>query len=526
MIVRRPLGFLLAAQLLLGTSAGAQAPAYNPAAWQEDLRVIARELPARHPNAFYRLTRARWDSAVAATGRRLPRLTRNQATVALMELVALVRDGHTSINPLFDPAVARRYYPLMLYDFEDGLYVRAAAPEYAALVGGKVLRIGKTDAAGYLAAARRVVPHENDGWLRAWGPDWLAFAEVMDGLGLVQDLEALPVEVEKDGKRQTVVVRPVSHPARGGHNPADAFDRSGWLDMRGGAAPPLWQRNPGMPYWVEYQAAERTLYVAYRAVVNLPAPNTNVAFWTRVFALADSLNPERLVLDLRDNSGGNSFYNRRVVRGIVARPALDRPDRLFVITGRRTFSAAMNLTRDLAQWTNATLVGEPTGNASFFFGDHVQVPLPASGITLNVSTLPWPPYDPRDRRDFVAPALYTPPNSADYRAGTDPALRAILALGTATSLADRLGPALHQGDTAAAERLVREAAGAEVNRFRSPEAEVNTLGYTLLNAGQQGPALQLIAINTRVFPHSVNAWDSLGEAMLAAGRRDDSDLSP
>ncbi len=177
MIVRRSLGFLLAAQLLLSTSAGAQAPAYNPAAWQEDLRVIARELPARHPDAFYRLTRARWDSAVAATGRRLPRLTRNQATVALMELVALVRDGHTSINPLFDPAVARRYYPLMLYDFEDGLYVRAAAPEYAALVGGKVLRIGKVDAAGYLAAARRVVPHENDGWLRAWGPDWLAFAD-------------------------------------------------------------------------------------------------------------------------------------------------------------------------------------------------------------------------------------------------------------------------------------------------------------------------------------------------------------
>ena len=328
--------------------------------------------------------------------------------------------------------------------------------------------------------------------------------------------------MERDGKQQTVVVRPVSRPARGGHNPTDAFDRSGWLDMRGDAAAPLWQRNPGMPYWVEYQAAERTLYVAYRAVVNLPAPNTNAAFWTRVFALADSLNPERLVIDLRDNSGGNSFYNRRVVRGIVARPALDRPDRLFVITGRRTFSAAMNLTRDLAQWTNATLVGEPTGNATFFFGDHVQVPLPASGITVNVSTLPWPPYDPRDRRDFVAPALYTPPNSADYRAGTDPALRAILALGTTPPLADRLGAALHQGDTVAAERPVREAAGAEVNRFRSPEAEVNSLGYSLLNAGQQGPALQLFAINTRVFPHSANAWDSLGEALLAAGRRDDS----
>lgn len=38
----------------------------------------------------------------------------------------------------------------------------------------------------------------------------------------------------------------------------------------------------------------------------------------------------------------------------------------------------------------------------------------------------------------------------------------------------------------------------------------------------KGPALQLFAINTRVFPHSANVWDSLGEALLAAGRRDDS----
>ncbi len=74
----------------------------------------------------------------------------------------------------------------------------------------------------------------------------------------------------------------------------------------------------------------------------------------------------------------------------------------------------------------------------------------------------------------------------------------------------------------AAERLVREAAGAEVNRFRSPEPEVNSPGYNLLNAGLQGAALQVFAINTRVFPQSANAWDSLGEALLAAGRREES----
>ncbi len=496
-------------------------PAFDAAAWQADVRTIAREIPARHPNAFYRLDRTTWDSAVAATERRMPGLTRNQAVVALMELVALVHDGHTSINPLFDLLTAARTYPIRLYAFEDGLFVRAAAPEYRELVGGRVVRIGRVDADGFLAAAGRVVPHENDGWVRTWGPDWLNFAEILDGLGLVEDPERLPIVVEMDGARRTVVVRPVPRRPPTGHRPGAAFDRGGWVDMRGTADAPLWQRRPDEPYWAEFVPGDSTLYVAYRGVVSLPAPNTNTAFWRRVFAMADSLPVARMVLDIRENSGGESFYNRQVVRGIVARPRLDQPDRLFVITGRPTFSAAMNLARDLAQWTGATFVGEPTGNAMVFFGDHARLTLAASGLTLAVSTLPWPPYDPRDRRDFLAPALFAPLTSADYAAGTDPAFRAIMAAVRTPPLAARIESAALAGSTAEVERLLREERERVARRYRSPESEANAVGYRLLSAGQVAAAIVVLDANARVFERSANAWDSLGEALVAAGRQAD-----
>jgi len=165
-------------------------------------------------------------------------------------------------------------------------------------------------------------------------------------------------------------------------------------------------------------------------------------------------------------------------------------------------------------------VGEPTGNAGYFFGDHVQVPLPASGLTLNVSTLTWPPYDPRDRRDFLAPAVYAPLTSAEFRANADPAMRAILARGAAPALGTRIEEAVLRGDTAAAERLVAEARANVANRFRTPEAEVNGAGYRLVNAGKLPAALAVFRINSRAFPRSANAWDSLGEALLIAGNRD------
>ena len=60
-----------------------------------------------------------------------------------------------------------------------------------------------------------------------------------------------------------------------------------------------------------------------------------------------------------------------------------------------------------------------------------------------------------------------------------------------------------------------------VNRFRSPEAEVNTFGYRLLRDHRVQEAIAVFQVNADAFPASANVWDSLGEALLAAGRRDE-----
>ena len=517
--MRRTLLFVLFLALLPAPARAQTGAAFDPAAWREDLRLLARELPAIHPDAFYRMSRASWDSAVGSIDRRLPSMTRNEAMVAFMELVAMVRDGHTSLTPIFDPAFDVRYYPIELHLFEDGLHIRSAAPEHASLAGAKVLRIGRVTADEALAAAARTVSHENEWWARAWAPGRLEIPEVLDGLGIVEDMERLPLVVERDGRPDTVVLRPAGRLRPRSHDPAGPINRSGWTDMRGTGETPLWLQNPGRPYWAEFVPADGTLYVAYRGVVD--AEPGNVEFWRQVFAMADSLPIQRMVIDVRENTGGESFFNRQVVRGIVARPALDQADRLFVVLGRRTFSAAMNLALDLERWSNATFVGEPTGNATMFFGDHDRLVLPASGLTVNVSTLPWHPDDPRDHRPFLPPDLYTPLTADEYRDNVDPAMRAIREAIAGPSLVGRIEAAVLASDRAAAARLLAEGANDPIHRFRSPEADVNALGYRLLRSHRVPEAIEVFRINTDVFPESANVWDSLGEALLAADRREE-----
>ncbi len=510
--------YLVGALLFVGAATAAPRSA-DPvgAAWREDLRVIERELPRIHPNAFARLPRATWDSALRALDRRLPGLSRTQAQVGLMELVALVRDGHTSLNPLFDPGFGWHYYPVRFEWFADGLFVRSADSAYATMTGGRVLRIGKVSADAALAAVARTLPTENEWWVRANAPARLSLVELIEGLGLAEHADALPVVLERGGRQETFVLRPAGPLTPTGHNPDGPIDMHDWTDMRVGEAP-LWQQQPDRPYWMRYQADARVIYVSYRGVVDAPPP-TNQQFWRSVFALADSVPVERFVLDLRQNSGGNSFLNRQVVRGIVARPALDRPDRLFVLIGGRTFSAAMNLVLDLEQWTNATFVGEPTGNATNFFGDHRQVSLPRSGLVLNVSTLPWYSYDPRDTRETKLPSLYTPISSEDYRDGRDPALT-MLDPARRTTVAEVVAPLVARNDTAAILVELTRLRDRPLNRFRSLEAEVNAMGYALLREGKAPAALAVLRANTQLYPASANTWDSLGETLAATGQPD------
>jgi CubicO group peptidase (beta-lactamase class C family) len=74
---------------------------------------------------------------------------------------------------------------------------------------------------------------------------------------------------------------------------------------------------------------------------------------------------------------------------------------------------------------------------------------------------------------------------------------------------------LLSGGRQAAEGRIRElAASADPARV---EAEVNAVGYVLLQGERAEQALEVFELNTRVFPEAFNTWDSLGEAHMVLG---------
>ncbi len=149
-------------------------------------------------------------------------------------------------------------------------------------------------------------------------------------------------------------------------------------------------------------------------------------FCERLFKEIDDKQVGHLIIDLRLNNGGNHI-ELPLLKGILARPHLDKPDRLFLLTSRITFSASQHLTTLLARYTNVTIIGEPTAGKPNHFGAIRRFKLPHSGLGICSSVVYHQDGQPQDFTMTTKPDLSALLTSDDYKNRRDPALQAALA---------------------------------------------------------------------------------------------------
>jgi hypothetical protein len=490
--------------------------------WREDLAYLARELPRRHKNLFHTIRREQFDSALVALDRKLPTLARHQVIVELARIVARVGDGHTNVAPTRDPKIGFRSYPVRLYFFRDGLFVRSASREQAGIVGAEVIRIGRLTTAQAYNAVRELIGRDNEMNARYFAPFLLVMPEILHAIGAIDEPGNAALLLEQSGARTAAVLRPSGLAAM---MPSDTDVswalEAGWVDMRGTDGPrtPLWLRGDPRDHWrFEYLPESWTAYVQFNKVGDEP-DETIAAFAGRLRAFVDSAAVDRLVLDLRLNRGGDGTLNRPLLLSLIRSPKLEGSGRLFVLIGRSTFSAAQFLVHDLEEYTDAVFVGEPTAGKPNSYGDSRRITLPNSGLTVRASIFYWQRSHPLDTRQWKGPDVAAELTSRDYRANVDPAMRAVLAYRSEPSLAERMRDAFAAGDSAGALRLHLDYRADPRHAYADTELELNALGYELLRQGRQGQAIAVMQLNAADHPESSNAFDSLGEAYREAGRR-------
>ncbi|MGH3679325.1 MAG: tetratricopeptide repeat protein [Natronosporangium sp.] len=394
--------------------------------WRGDLRLLAREAARRSYQFGSRIDRDRFDAAVDRIDQAIPQLTDAQILVELKKLVRLLDDGHAYVLPRQDDTERRRALPVQLFQFAEGLYVTATAPEHGRLLGAQVLAFDECPVAELAAALDPLISRDNAQGPAAMAPKLMRQAVILHALGVLTD-----------PGRATLTVRLPDGSTDRATLPADA--QFSYL-VEGDPCPPGWRflphelpgdlplylRNPAAPYWYDLLPEHRLAYVQWNAV-GTAALEPVEQFWDRLLGAVEDRGLDRLVIDLRRNGGGNTFLTVPVLHQLIGHRRLNRRGHLFVIIGRHTFSAAQNFTTALDRHTNAIFVGEPTGSRPNFVGETIPFELPYSKLQANVSDLYWQSSWPFDHRSWIAPDLYAPPSFEAFAANRDVAMEAVLA---------------------------------------------------------------------------------------------------
>ncbi len=387
--------------------------------WRADVEFLGRELAARHLNLFHDLPREEWEARVAELAERIPELEDQEIAADVARLVASAGDAHTTVHAGSPPFVARAA-PIELRWFPDGLRLVAAPSEKADAVGGRVVKIGGVAIVEAWERASELISHENEAWLRAQVPRWLAMPPFLHAIGLADDDANARYTVEPD--------------AAAAKTPEATVGGTIDVDVRAGtvvrsfaraepAQTPLWLERRREPYWFEYLAESGTLFLQYNQCADDPGkPFFELA--QELFAVADREKPQRLVIDVRHNGGGNSLVIQPLYAGLASRRELRARGRLFVAIGPQTFSSGMMNAVELRQGCGALLVGEPTGGKPNSYGEVKTLELPNSRLRIGYCTKLFK-LSATDAPS-VEPDVAAPVTIEDWKRGRDPALEAVV----------------------------------------------------------------------------------------------------
>jgi hypothetical protein len=387
-------------------AADAMAPRLDltTAQWRADLRAFAAGLPKLHANAFSTLPKAAFEAEVAALDARLDTVGGDEMFVGLQQIAKSIGDGHTGVTAPTD----RRVMPIEVTRFGQDFRITAVGPGLDQMLGARIVKIGGLPIARVWSRVQTLTARNELAELRDGDAlIYLARGYALHGLGVISDRSHAVYTLRDDAGRafDVDIQGLVVHQA--------VKMRSGYADTA------LRLRDPDAPFWCKNLAKDRAVYCAWRSYQDLKVK-------ARVmFALIEAAKPTKLIIDMRDNGGGdNTVGYAEILKPIEARPDLNARGRLYVLIGPLTFSAAMNNAAQFQDETKAVLVGQTIGEQPNSYQEPRQFRLPNSHLVVRVSTL-WYAFR-KSGPNVVAPEKEIVPTWDDARNGRDPVLDWVL----------------------------------------------------------------------------------------------------
>lgn len=360
----------LAATLLCTAALAAEPAKTRTEQRREDLNFLYQTvLVENHPDVFANTPEAEFQALKADIESRLETESDTAFLLDLMRLTSLVGDSHTSLS--VGNAGQFRCYPFAMVRRGSAWYLSAAAPEDGDLLCQEVASLAGKPIPEVIEAYGILFPSDNPVHLRRQFRQSCNIADIYEYLGLVEAGAPLTVTM-KSGK--TLSLEPMDLEAMNQLEAVRIADRIQGQPATAGsdanyAAKPL----TASTYYIEYNTC--------REAGNLPMQD----FAAAVAKDLDAGNYSRVLLDLRNNSGGSDGVIFPLLGMLRERQYEGHDFQLVGLIGEATFSSALINAVEI-QEMGGVLVGESTGGSVSHFGAVRGFSLPNCGARGQISS--------------------------------------------------------------------------------------------------------------------------------------------
>jgi len=393
---------------------------YKNIDWDSDIAYIKVELPKNHYNLYMVKSEQDFFSELDGISKVQSQLSDFEVAVKLQQLIATFGDSHTalSLEPLLD---YNKILPVGLMWFSDGLWVQSTTKNNETILGAKLIEINGNAISVITDSLSTISAIDNLASVKKGIPKIIPIIQLLEYFGFAAQPET-KLTLEKDGETIEYLIHP------------EQMNSNNMVRVLPNPLPLCYQ-NTRSPFWSKVLTKENVFYIQYNKCWSREYPPSGFkgdiqklpSFSEFHKAIVDSIRRndfEKVVFDIRFNDGGNSYQGTKLIEELSTIDKIKSKGKLYVITGRDSYSSAIINIMDFTNMTNAVLVGEETSGKPNHLGEIRSFKLPSSALSLQYSTK----YFKRTDKDLitVTPDKIIEPGFTDFKNGSDPVFEWIL----------------------------------------------------------------------------------------------------
>ncbi len=365
--------FLIATLTFLMTS-NVYSQSIDIASWKEDIESYKTNLEKYHIDLYHNIDKTAFEKEVQDIKSNLENKTDLDVVIDLMRLTRKIGDGHTAFSIR---GLEMHVYPIEIYNIDNQWRVIKTSKEYKSLLGKTLVKIDDTSIEEVVNEVSKVAQYvENKQSESIRTSQYLIRSELLFGLKLTKNkLKANFTFVDDSGKKIKESLTAIANEDYHSKTEFESFDIS----------IPEIQKPKDLKHDFLWFSPIKNTSGVYIKFESYPSFEEMETFGGSVLNFINENNVKQVVIDLRNNGGGDFFIGTFLAYYLNLANSIDWKSGVYVLTDKVTFSAGTSNASQFRQMLNAKIVGEPTGSNPTGYQDMGQFTLPNSGRTVTYS---------------------------------------------------------------------------------------------------------------------------------------------